>query len=301
MAPTIAPHVAGIRSVELEIAGNCNLRCSHCCTDSSPTAPAGTMTRADWDHALDDIAAVGIPAVQFIGGEPTLSPDLLPLIDRALELGLAVEVYSNLVIARPGLWARLQRRGVSLATSWYSDDPNEHERITGGRGAYSRSLFNIRKAVAHKVPVRVGMVEVIEGQRIAEGAAQMQALGITNIRIDRTRAVGRAAATESGPPAVSELCGRCYRERAAIGPNGDVYGCILSRDMPTGNVRTTPLYDILTGAEWADARAAVPPATAACPPDDSNDCDPANTEACSPAYDDVDALPAPALLGGVAS
>ncbi|UWM52051.1 SPASM domain-containing protein [Streptomyces carpaticus] len=98
---------------------------------------------------------------------------------------------------------------------------------------------------------------------------------ITNIRIDRTRAV--------------------------IGPNGDVYGCFLSRDMPIGNVRTTGLFDILTGAEWADARTAVLPATNACSPDDSNDCDPANTEACAPAYDDVAALPGPALLGGVAS
>lgn len=300
MAPTIAPHVAGIRSVELEIAGTCDLKCAHCRTDSSPTAPAGAMTRADWEHALDDIAAAGIPAIQFIGGEPTLSPDLVPLIDRALELRLAVEVYTNAVIIRDRLWARLQRRRVSLATSWYTDDPNQHERITGGRGAYSRSLFNIRKAAALGVPIRVGMAEAIEGQRIAEGAAQMQAIGITNIRIDRTRAVGRAA-TESGPPAVAELCGRCSHPRAAIGPSGDVYGCVLSRDMPIGNVRTTALFDILTGAEGADARTAVPPATNACPPDDSNDCDPADTEACSPAYDNVEALPAPALLGGVAS
>ncbi|MGW8847792.1 radical SAM/SPASM domain-containing protein [Streptomyces xiamenensis] len=299
MAPTIAPHVAGIRSVELEIAGNCNLRCTHCCTDSSPSSPAGSMTRADWDAALDDIAQLGISAVQFIGGEPTLSPDLLPLIDRALELGLNVAVYTNSVNVRPGLWARLQRRGVSLATSWYADDPNQHERITGGRGAYSRSLFNIRKAVALGVPTRVGMVEVFDGQRIEEGAAQMRALGITNVRIDRTRKIGRAASDDSSP-AVSELCGRCYHQRAAIGPNGDVYGCILSRDMPTGNVRTTALFDILGGTRWANARAAIPVVTAGCPPDDSNDCDPANTEACDPAYSDIDATPAHGVLGGAA-
>ncbi|MEY9988038.1 MoaA/NifB/PqqE/SkfB family radical SAM enzyme [Streptomyces sp. V4I8] len=103
------PTVTGIRSVELETTGRCQLNCRHCCTSSGPKAPAGTMTRQDWLDAITDIAELGIPAVQFIGGEPTLAPYLPQYIDYALGLGLKVEVYSNLTHIRPRLWEAFQR------------------------------------------------------------------------------------------------------------------------------------------------------------------------------------------------
>ncbi|MDT0346745.1 radical SAM protein [Streptomyces litchfieldiae] len=285
----------GIRSVELELTGACNLACTHCCTDSSPQANAGAMTLIDWQRVINDIAHARIPAVQFIGGEPTLSPHLPALIDHALSRGLGVEVYSNLVHIRPSLWGRFERDGVRLATSYYSDDPTQHEQITGGRGSHGRTLANIREALARGIPLRVGIVRVIEGQRVEQAEAELRRLGVDNIRIDRTRKVGRAA--ENGAPAgMEELCGRCYHQRAAVGPDGEVYGCILSRDFPTGNVREERLPDIFAGTRWVETAAKVPMAADACPPDDSGDCDPANTEACDPAYD----VAPPPSLGVVA-
>ncbi|MGK5529379.1 radical SAM/SPASM domain-containing protein [Streptomyces sp. URMC 129] len=279
--------------MELEITGTCNLNCTHCCTGSSPQAPAGTMSLLDWLHVLDDVRTLGIPEVQFIGGEPTLSPHLPALMDRAAGIGLQAEVYSNLTHVRPSLWARLERPGVRLATSYYSDDPDEHQQITRGRGSHASTLANIKAAVQRGIPLRVGVVEVIPGQRVAEAVTQLRGLGITNIRIDRTRRVGRAAG--GSPASLSELCGRCFHQRAAVGPDGDVYGCILSRDFPSGNVRQTRLRDIIGGTRWAATAAMVPVAEAACTPDDSNDCDPANTEACAPAYDFAPAPPLGAL------
>lgn len=75
-----------------------------------------------------------------------------------------------------------------------------------------------------------------------------------------------------------------HRGRAAILPDGDLAGCVLSRDFPAGNVRETPLAELFGGAAWAELAASIPAPRAACTPDDSGDCDPANTEACDPAY-----------------
>ncbi|MER7850894.1 replication-relaxation family protein [Kitasatospora sp. NPDC096077] len=46
------------------------------------------------------------------------------------------------------------------------------------------------------------------------------------------------------------------------------------------------LMGVLTGPRWAKTAASIPRrgASAGCTPNDSNDCDPANTGACSPAY-----------------
>ncbi|MGX1971771.1 radical SAM protein [Streptomyces kronopolitis] len=274
-----------ILSVELEITGKCNMRCTHCCTESSPETPAGAMTRDDWQQVITDIAELGIPTVQFIGGEPTLSPHLPQFIDQALALGLNIEVYSNLVHIRPKLWNAMDRKGVCLATSYYSDHADEHEQITKGRGSHARTRANIVEAVRRGIPLRAGIVEILDEQRVEQAEAELRALGVERIRIDRMRKVGRAADPAEATPSVDELCGHCFRHRVTVSPDGAVSGCILSRFLPSGNVRQQRLGEILSSERWAELTATIPlPRAGGCPPDDSSDCNPANTTACNPAY-----------------
>ncbi|MGW4319808.1 radical SAM protein [Streptomyces sp. NPDC004684] len=284
MTTATTPIAAGIRSIELEITGRCQLQCTHCCTDSGPKAGSGTMTREDWTSVITDVAALGIPAVQFIGGEPTLTPYLPQYIDHALALGLRVEVYSNLTHVRPGLWAAFSKPGVCLATSYYSDQAQQHEEITRGPGSYRRTRDNIAEAVQRGIPLRVGIVDVLEGQRVDQAQEELRRLGVTSIKVDRVRKVGRAANQAAGIPSTSELCGNCFRYRVSIDPDGAVSGCILSRFLVAGNVREQRLEDILGSDRWQQLTDTVPMPRAGCTPDDSSDCDPANTEACDPAY-----------------
>lgn len=280
-----------IRSVELEITGTCQLSCTHCCTSSSPQAPAGVMTREDWSRVIADIAKLRILAVQFIGGEPSLSPDLPAFIDQALDAGLDVEVYSNLTHIKASLWESFDRKGVCLATSYYSDDRGEHERITRSRGSLERTRANIAEAVRRNIPLRAGIVQVLEEQRVDQAEAELRRMGVATIQVDRTRKVGRAADQAVAEPSVGELCGNCFRHRVSVSPDGAVSGCILSRFMIAGNVRDTSLSDILRSARWAELTARVPePRAKACTPNDSGDCDPASTPACAPSF----AAPAPA-------
>ncbi|MEV0125532.1 SPASM domain-containing protein [Streptomyces sp. NPDC050703] len=127
-------------------------------------------------------------------------------------------------------------------------------------------------------------MDILPGQRVAEARAELESMGVKHISTDRVRAVGRAA-LPGRAPTLAEMCGRCTRGRAAILPDGDLAGCVLSRDFPVGNVRRTRLADLLGGPRWAELSALVPaPRASGCTPADSNDCDPANTEACGPAY-----------------
>ncbi|GAB2625304.1 hypothetical protein GCM10027168_66280 [Streptomyces capparidis] len=281
--------LTGIQSVELEITGTCQLRCTHCCTDSGPTAPPGTMTREDWQHVIADIAALGIPAIQLIGGEPTLSPHWTELLEQALGLGLMVEVYSNLFHIKPQWWDVLAQDGVTLATSYYSDDAAEHDRVTTRPGSHRRTRANIAEALRRGIPLRAGIVEVLDGQRVAEARADLETLGVTNVTIDRMRGVGRASGHTSGT-GVAELCGRCGRGKAAVLPTGEVALCLMAREMPVGNVREQRLADILTGRRWSRIAALIPaPRTAGCSPDDQS-CQPGQP-ACLPKFPAVPPTP----------
>ncbi|MFI6337855.1 radical SAM/SPASM domain-containing protein [Streptomyces sp. NPDC050535] len=278
---TTAP--PAIRSLELEITGTCQAACSHCFADSGPTVAHGSMTGEDWKRVISEASELGVALVQFIGGEPTLRPDLQELLTHALRRGLAVEVFSNLMHVRREMWDVFALPGVSLGTSYYSDRADEHDRITKVRGSHRRTRDNIVTAIGRGIPVRAGIVHVLDEQRVEEAEAELRLMGVQHISIDRTRAFGRGAAGKVPDP--SELCGRCTRGRAAVMPNGDLTGCVMSRAWPAGNVREQPLGAILTGSGWADIVRMVPePVTGACGPDDSGDCDPANTPACDPSY-----------------
>lgn len=115
----------------LDLTRKCQLACKQCYNGSGPDGSHGTMTREDWLNVLDQAAACGVKKIQFIGGEPTMHPDFAVLVDHALNVGLHVEVYSNLVHVSNECWDVFQRNGLSLATSYYSDQAAQHNDVTG--------------------------------------------------------------------------------------------------------------------------------------------------------------------------
>ncbi|MGI5187306.1 radical SAM protein [Promicromonospora sp. CA-289599] len=109
--PATPSEGAGLKFVWLEVTGKCQLECVHCYADSGPAGTHGVMTTADWRRVIDQCAALGVGMVQFIGGEPTLHPDLPTLVEHALESGLEVEVFSNLVHVSTRMWDTFTRPG----------------------------------------------------------------------------------------------------------------------------------------------------------------------------------------------
>jgi MoaA/NifB/PqqE/SkfB family radical SAM enzyme len=224
--------------------------------------------------------------VQFIGGEPTLHPELPRLVDHALQLHVDVEVFTNLVHVTPQLWDTFSRSGVHLATSYYSDRADEHTAITGRAGSHARTAANVAEALRRSIPLRVGLVDVMEGQRVVRARHHLTRLGVTAVGADRLRQVGRGVRTQD--PDASQLCGGCARGRVAISPAGDVWPCVFARWMPVGNVRTTSLAEIVADGMLADARhelARTHPVVARCAPESR--CDPSKSDCqptCPPGY-----------------
>ncbi|WP_186763167.1 radical SAM/SPASM domain-containing protein [Lentzea tibetensis] len=226
----------------LEITGKCQLTCAHCYAESGPGGTHGTMRTAEWLCVIDQIADLGGSGVQFIGGEPTLHRDLPSLMEHALARQLHVEVFSNLVHVSRKLWETFEQPGVRLATSYYSDSAREHDAITGGRGSHARTKANIVEALDRAIPLRVGVVDV-SSQRTQAARIELRSLGVRQIGSDSMRGVGRGAS--SATPAPDQLCGRCGHGAVAVSPTGDVWPCVFARWTSLGNVRQTPLGDIL--------------------------------------------------------
>ncbi|MGI8308126.1 radical SAM/SPASM domain-containing protein [Saccharopolyspora hattusasensis] len=265
----------------LEITGKCQLECVQCYAESGPAGDHGEMSEADWCHVIDQAVGIGARMVQFIGGEPTLHPSLPVLIEHARHRDVEVEVFSNLVHIRPALWEVLAQPGVRLATSYYSTDPGEHAEITR-RPTYERTKANIHEAIRRSIPLRVGVVNLWDGQRSDQAVAELRELGVTEIGIDHLRQVGRGVRT--GQAGLDQLCGHCGDGKIAVSPTGEVWPCVFSRWMPMGNVRDRALTEILDGPQMAETGAALrvhfDARRAPCVPDM---CDPQCGPSCSPA------------------
>ncbi len=271
----------------LEISGLCQLECRHCYASSSPAGTHGAMTRVDWLRVLDEAVAMRVGMVQFIGGEPTLHPDLPVLVDRALASGLEVEVFTNLVHVTNELWELFSRPGVSLATSYYSDDPIQHAAVTG-RPTHARTKANVAEALRRGIPLRAGVIDLGGGQRVEQAQAELVELGVPAVGYDRLRQVGRGIRDQQASTA--QLCGNCGDGVAAVSPDGQVWPCVFSRWLPIGNVLDDELAAILDSAAADEVRAELAFAFAerapsACRPDcapKNHPCNPDCQPSCNP-------------------
>src|SRR5690606_8329085 len=81
----------------LEITPKCNLNCVHCYAESTPFNPLESkMKYNDWCDVLNEAYNLGCRQMQFIGGEPTIHPDLIKMIEIAKTIGYEfIEVYTS--------------------------------------------------------------------------------------------------------------------------------------------------------------------------------------------------------------
>lgn len=275
-----------LRFLWLEITGRCQLSCVHCYAESGPQGTHGSMAVDDWRRVIDDGAALGVRMVQFIGGEPTLHPDLPCLVEHVLDQCVAVEVFTNLLRVTPRMWDIFARPGVRLATSYYTDDAGQHETITKRPGSHAHTTANIVEAVRRSIPLRVGLIDITDDQRTEQARRHLAALGVTNVGTDQLRQVGRGVREQR--PGVSQLCGACAHGKVAVAPNGDVWPCVFARWLSLGNVRMVRLAEILVGQAAGNARRELARSVhAKCNPNTPSKCGPESRcdpskSSCSP-------------------
>lgn len=269
------------RRLWAELTHKCQLECVMCYADSGPDGSHGAMSAGDWMNLVAQAAGAGINMVQFIGGEPTLNPQFPQIMSHALDVGLDVEVYSNLVHVTDEMWELFARPRVSLAFSYFARDPAAHNAVTG-RSSHKATRRNAERAAKLGVPLRAGVIDFGHTQEAVE---DLRSIGVTTVGTDRVRQIGRGG---DGTPAPQELCGRCGQDVAAVSADGDVSPCVFTRWVKVGNVRQDPLTAILESPEMAAALAALPSRTRAlCNPLDPDDdpCDPVMKEQeCPPGF-----------------
>ncbi len=82
----------------IAITSQCNLNCSYCFTQSEYKARSPAvlhMSLKVYQQALDFVARSDIKQIRILGGEPTLHPDFIPYLERALKTECSIRLFSN--------------------------------------------------------------------------------------------------------------------------------------------------------------------------------------------------------------
>jgi MoaA/NifB/PqqE/SkfB family radical SAM enzyme len=257
--PTEISLLQGLSFLWLEITAKCNLECVHCYADSDPRQNLlGQMQTVDWLAVLRDSADLGCKQVQFIGGEPTLHPDLARMISFATTSGYTfIEVFTNATTLNESLLNTFVEHNVHMATSFYSDDPETHDQITKHRGSFNRTVEGIKRIVATGLPIRVGIIEMQENSGHAERAKHfLEELGISEIKIDFQRGVGRGIQPLYSLEPMAELCGECWKGKLCVTSMGRAYPCVFSRFADVG-IAKSGVPNIISDDALIEFRAAL--------------------------------------------
>jgi len=157
----------GIEYVELTT--ECNMKCEHCCVDAK--AKGTRMTRETLVSVCNFLEAQGEAHVTVGGGEPTLHPDFIPMIEKMMEINLRGN-YINVAVITNGTrinkikqFLKLQERyndqvGELLIMELSTDDYHDRSMVSDWVWEYftSRKLTHGRSSYefGNDGPVPVG-------------------------------------------------------------------------------------------------------------------------------------------------
>jgi radical SAM protein with 4Fe4S-binding SPASM domain len=127
----------------------CNLRCKHCYQDSEHNALEAELSLQEKLDLVDQMAAAHMPMLALSGGEPTISPDLVPVLRRASGHGMHLTLATNGTTMTPERAGELAQAGLRyVEISLDSVDPARHDAFRGAPGLWEKSVRGARNVVA---------------------------------------------------------------------------------------------------------------------------------------------------------
>jgi radical SAM protein with 4Fe4S-binding SPASM domain len=135
----------------------CNLKCKHCYQDAEHKALPDELSLKEKLKLIDQIAEQYVPMIAFAGGEPTISPDLLPVLKHCHSYGIHTTIATHGGTMTPKLAEQLADCGVKyIEISLDSVHPARHDDFRGQVGMWHRTVRGMRNVIKQK-PLRLGV------------------------------------------------------------------------------------------------------------------------------------------------
>jgi MoaA/NifB/PqqE/SkfB family radical SAM enzyme len=258
-AVPLAPFV-GLSTLWIQITGTwCNLACTHCINASGPRAPwlkpldAETIRRA-----IGEAEQAGVKEIYFTGGEPFLHGEILPVLERALQVA-PTTVLTNGTLIGPAeadtlaAMAAAARYSLEIRVSLDDTEREKNDRIRG-EGAWARALEAVRLLRTRGLLPIVTATEITRAEHPAGSGMyerfrdflQGQGVERPRVKIMPVFGLGRQPAGPSRPLTEEDL----------EGFDRSVLQCADARVVAADGVYACPILAGLPGARLSGGRLA---------------------------------------------
>ena len=187
--------------MDLALTYRCQNDCPHCYVGRPADFPE--MTTEQWKRVIDRCWELGIPHLTFTGGEATLRPDLVELLQYAEDVGLITGLQTNGRMLRDReyldtlLLAGLDHIQITLE----SHIPQIHDSMVGVEGAWQETVEGIKTVVDADVYMMTNTTMTTENvDGIKETIAFAASLGVPTFGCNSLIYSGSAVAVGSGIP-----------------------------------------------------------------------------------------------------
>jgi len=272
----------GLRSpvnITWEITQKCNLKCSHCLSDSGAEA-ADELDAQTCKKVLDDLIRMRVFQVNIGGGEPFIRPDFLDFLKYAHAKGLVTCVSTNGTLIDNDLARRMAKLSMLyLQVSLDGATVEVNDRIRG-KGTFKRILKGLDCLVSNNVHFSINTVLTRVNYPQLDMLRTLAKYFGAELRVSRFRPSGRAKQSKAwlGPDKEQleafadwlaehdlvrtgdsffcmtseyrrrkglDMCGAA-KMTCCISPTGDVYPCAFLQEpsFRAGNIRTNTLKDM---------------------------------------------------------
>ena len=195
--PWIGPQGQVMRRLELHLTYHCPERCLFCSEDARMRRFKGFPVT--WGRVAATLrlhAARGVKAVHLTGGEPTLHPRFIDVLQLAHKLGMRTSVGTiGTMLSRPDFAAAALPWLDEALFSVHGPDAATHDAVAGRPGSFDRVMAALRGARSGKPGFGLFANTVVCQQnvdRLGDTVAMLGAEGVQLIVVSNTTPEGAA-------------------------------------------------------------------------------------------------------------
>jgi len=158
--------VKGFEELTIELTDWCPSKCLHCSSGSGPSC----TSELPYELALglvNEAGQLGAAKVSLGGGEPTACESFLPVVRRALETGMLVEVFTcGLATTTHGITSLPPAiiescagiKGIKFIFSFHGATAQTHDYITQTPGSYEYLLTSLKNCMQAEIKCEMNFV-----------------------------------------------------------------------------------------------------------------------------------------------
>ena len=132
----------------ISVTWKCQCNCEHCSADSFVNKPGEELTAEELKTVVDGSIELGSNLVIYTGGEPTLKPEILELIDYVPKDKAMCMIFTNgIKLSESGFTEKLAKAGLATLNISIDDfKPEVHDKLRGVKGLYHRAFEGAKAA-----------------------------------------------------------------------------------------------------------------------------------------------------------